>query len=225
MRRTSCFCGRPTAGYHKHCHKHHSANKRHGDPLQTAIRSTDLNPYIRHLNRWIAKHPEGEKIKATIIKAWASFVLDCRGERAAMTRGFAWKVEALEAVIKLDGDGVEHEKAAMTATALAYMAADDPRRFRSDRAVRFQMARRVRNLTTTHRAQAWCHSDGRRKYWYRPLTPKASDYLGQRLLETVGRYGVAIHSREMQAEQRRKDELLSTLRMINDAPITTTADS
>jgi hypothetical protein len=72
------------------------------------------------------------------------------------------------------------------------MAENDPRRFRTDDAFRFQLVRRVRALTELNRGTWQDRRTGRTRHAYRDVGPRATTYLAEMLAETLGVIGLTV---------------------------------
>jgi hypothetical protein len=111
---------------------------------------------------------------------------------------------AAEEVLKLS-DAVSPREIVETALALFVMQDLEPRRFRSDRAFRIQMVRRVRGLTDLNAGSWFDHQTGKTKRAYKELSPRAAMVLGLWLAEAFG--GVGLHLAKLeQTEADKKQE-------------------
>jgi hypothetical protein len=72
----------------------------------------------------------------------------------------------------------------------------DPRRFVSDEAFRFQLARRLRGLTDVNAGEWFNYKTGKTKRAYRDLSPRATAILGNLLVHCFGLPGVMLAKKE-----------------------------
>jgi hypothetical protein len=111
---------------------------------------------------------------------------------------------AAQGVMKL-ADAVPPREIVETTLALFVMQELQPRSFRSDRAFRTQLVRRVRGLTDVNAGSWFDNQTGKTKRAYKELTPRAAMVLGQWLAGAFG--GVGLHLAKLeQAEYDKKQQ-------------------
>lgn len=192
-------CGKIAHGAGVYCDKHWTARKRHGDAEQIGVLSGELTPIKAHLKKWIKSRKNADDIWRGVRDAWRQ----CREKALAEMRtieggtnvGIAWKMAALRDVIIVGGDADE-DQIILTVMAVAYLRADNPKRFMSDRAVLFQIARRFRTLSDVNVGEFYNHKTGLMHRVYRTPAPRHAQLLGQMLMEAIGVHGLAIHNKE-----------------------------
>ncbi len=92
-----------------------------------------------------------------------------------------------------------------TVLAMYVMGNDDARRFKSDDAFWFQLARRVRGLTDMNAGSWYDHNTGKMKRVYRDTPRKVTLALAHMLGDAFGAAGIYLARLDQQeAEQRRK---------------------
>ncbi|MGH1574139.1 hypothetical protein ACRAWG_30260 [Methylobacterium sp. P31] len=135
---------------------------------------------------------------------------------AAFERGQAgYRHERIAAreVVKL-ADKVTATEAVETTFALLLLEDDQPRRFRSDRAFRMQLARRLRGLTDLNVGTWYNHRTDKVHRAYRELTPRASLTLASWVLEALGAVGatlIKLEHEEQAARQRQANDFAEAL--------------
>jgi hypothetical protein len=102
-------------------------------------------------------------------------------------------------------DAVAPKEVVETVLAFFVMQEVQPRRFRSDRAFRTQMVRRVRGLTDLNAGSWFDHQTGKTKRAYKELSPRAAAVMAQWLANAFG--GAGLHlARLEQIEVDKKQE-------------------
>lgn len=209
-------CRAHTTSFGNYCPSHKSALRRHGHPEQDAVTKAELKPYIALVRRRIEKNAESTVWQHCETR-WLAVVDHARGIVAEAEHGrpgFGFERRAAEEVLKLAG-AVEARSVVEVVFALYLMQDADPRRFRSDEAFRFQLARRVRGLVEGN-ACSWVDpASGRAKRAYVELSPRAAKSLSRWLVEAFGGIGLHLARMEQQdreAEQARRKDLGEALK-------------
>jgi hypothetical protein len=102
-----------------------------------------------------------------------------------------------------------------TTLALFIMQELQPRRFKSDRAFRTQLVRRVRGLTDLNAGSWFDHRSGKTKRAYKELTPRAASVLGQWLAHAFGGVGLHLAGLEQTEAERKQTELQAVREALN----------
>jgi hypothetical protein len=103
-------------------------------------------------------------------------------------------------------DAPKPAEAVETVLAMFLMLEQEPRRFRSDDAFRFQLARRVRGLTDVNQGTWFDHRAQRVKRVYRDAAPKTTAYIGELLAETLGAAAIHLARLEQTRSAAKKQE-------------------
>lgn len=197
-------CGEPASTrFSLYCRAHKTRLRRHGAIDQEGVTEAALGPY-RRLVRARVKRNETSPLWAQLEDRWATVVNHAKGIVAAHERGetgYSHERKAAHEVIKVAGD-VEAKAVVETALALFLMEGEQPRRFRSDAAFRWQMVRRVRGLTDLNAGTFYDHESGKVKRVYKDLTPRAVAVMGQWLADAFG--GAGMHLAKMEERDREK---------------------
>ena len=175
-------CYQPRAGRSTKCNAHRLALRRHGHPLQTGIKVTELGPYRDAIRRlWEAN--EAASLWQVMRARWDRCIDHAKALTAHRDRGGAYvrhDLRAADALLALDSN-VEFQQVASTALALYVYAADRPHRFADDQALRFQLVRKVRALDELAVGKTWNHKTRTMHRVYRDMPPRAvrvlADYL------------------------------------------------
>jgi len=104
-----------------------------------------------------------------------------------------------------------------TVIAIFIMQEYEPRRFRSDRAFRFQLARRVRRLTDVNAGEYWDHVTGKVKRVYRDLAPRATEGFVRIVIEAIGGPALYLAQRAIEAANERAERELRERQRLSDA--------
>ena len=108
------------------------------------------------------------------------------------------------------------QEAIETVIAVYVMQEIEPRRFRSGRAFRFQLVRRLRRLTDVNVGEYWDQTAGRTKRVYRDLPPRVTEVFARIVTETIG--GPCMHLAQRAIGGREKAEAQQRARQrLNDA--------
>jgi len=200
-------CSRPATGWSGYCNSHRSRLRRHGDVQQDGVIKAQLKPYVQAVRRRIAKNADNPVWK-TMEARWQALVDLAHAELTTYRNGaphVRQHRQAYEEVERLAGN-VEPRAVVETALALYLMADQDPRRFRSDEAFRYQLARRLRALTEANRGSWYDHQAGRVKKVYRDTPPKATDYLADLLVEVFGAAGLYLAQLERTQTEAKREQ-------------------
>jgi len=101
-----------------------------------------------------------------------------------------------------------------TVLAMVLMWHDRPLRFRTDDALRVQIARRVRALSSRHVGLRYDHQTGQQVRIYREMTPKAAAILGRKLMTAFGAIGLRLadlDARDSKAATEAKQRLATAI--------------
>lgn len=208
-------CGARTSRYGQFCSTHRSRSRRHGHPEQRAITKADLTPYVKRVSLRIAKN-EDSPVWSECTTRWHTVVDHARGILAHAQQGKAgYRHERIAAheVVKL-ADHVDATEVVKLAISAFLLEDNQPRRFRSDRAFRFQLVRRLRGLTDVNAGSWLNHRTGKTHRAYRDLTPRAVLTFAGWIIEALG--GVALYlakleRQEVEAQQQRSNALVQGL--------------
>lgn len=190
-------CGRPTTGRSNKCNAHKLTLRRHGHPEQVAIKATEYGPYRDTIQRlWHAE--ELAPFWAVVKARWGRCLQSAEAAIGDYSRGVALSrhaVRAAEELVKLNRN-VPLEKLACLALALYMLEVDQPRRFKSDDAFRFQLVRKVRGLDELAVGKTWNHKRRKMRRVYRDLPPRVVRLLHEYLLATFGEAAVKLKDYE-----------------------------
>lgn len=199
-------CQRPATGYGAFCNSHKTRDRKHGHPQQETVTAAKLKPYRKVIRDWINQRPKDD-VWPVLEEGWRRIVEKAMGELRAWDRGkcmIRWHRLAYEAIRNV-ADTAEPRDVVETVVAMAFLMMEDERLFRSDRAFRIQLARRFRSLTDVHCGTWFNEATGRVHRCYRDFPPKAAEFLGRFLMETLGTAGIAIW-REIERERQERQE-------------------
>lgn len=178
-------CGKAATGYSTLCSHHRKTKARHGHPLQAALRRRELQPYEKAVRQWLDSR-SGPDAWAILSDRWEAAVAKASVycERVGHRRPFQRNLlHASTTIVRVDQEGNGRD-AIVRLLALGYLHHADPRRFRSDEAFRFQVARQFRALTDVNVGVHWDHRTGKTKRVYRDTSPKTLRALWSLLSET-----------------------------------------
>jgi hypothetical protein len=211
-------CHGSTSPYGRYCNAHKIRHRRHGDPLQETITQATLKTSLKLLRDCIKKNSD-KALWPKLEARWAETLASCRNHIAEARAGVIFNRDRLKAsfeLLKLDGV-VAPRDVVEAVLAVFLLQEQEPRRFKSDRAFLFQLARRVRVLSEMNAGVYYNHVTGRMKRVYRDLKPAATEALGGILVESFGAAALYIarlitHGREQQAQA--KQQMVAALQEI-----------
>ena len=201
-------CGAPTSSrFSPHCRQHKSRLRRQGHPEQTAIKKSELAPYIVRVRERIDKNQESP-LWAHLDAIWHTIVGDAR---AAAGRQFQnrYQRQAANLILGLDVDCPPRE-IVVTTIAMFMFWSERQRRFVSDAAFRLQLVKRIRGLSSTHTGFRYDHKAGIQRPVYRELSPKAAAIVGHTLAVSFGAVGLQLAKLE-DRDQERKERMKATI--------------
>jgi hypothetical protein len=204
-------CGAPAASrYSPHCRRHKSVLRRQGDPDQSAIRVTELAPFVRLVRLRVARNPDSP-LWGHLEDRWRGIAEEARAVAFSALRSRHERAAAAE-VMNIDAD-CSAQEIVVVVLAMFILWRERPARFRSDRAFRLQLARRVRALSGRHSGLRYDHQTGTQKRVYREMTPKAGAILGHKLALAFGGAGLQL----AMLEERERERARQTVEDINQA--------
>lgn len=190
-------CTTEAAGFSALCDHHKQIQRRHGHPEQAGITAHRLKPYVRRVEARRTKNRDNNAWPLLEAR-WDAIVSDAQETLAMWERGLAMArpaVQAAHQLVAMSGC-VTPSSVVSTAMAIFLMRDAEPRAFASDRAVDFQLVRRVRALAPVNAGSYWDNKERRTKKVYRDLPPRVTEALGQRLREAFGLAGVMLADKE-----------------------------
>ncbi len=200
------------SAYSPHCRRHKSTLRRQGATQQTAIRKSELRPYLKAVSDRVARNPDSP-LWPELERIWDGIASDARATSERRV-GNRYERSAAREVLNIAADAAPHD-IVRTALAMFIMWRDKPGRFSTDAAFRMQLARRVRALSSRHRGSVYDHSTGRQRPIYREMTPKAGAILGHRLALGFGLAGLQLaelEARERQAKEKTRTTIIEAIR-------------
>lgn len=209
--------GAYAASFRTLCSAHGERDRRHGDPLQEAIRATELAPYIRTLRRRQKLRPDALAWTA-LENRWGRLAQTCRDTGKLFLSGEPmnrWEVEAAGEIVKV-ADQATAEAAWSVAVAMVMLREAEPRRFQSERAFRVQLGRRIRQLALSNRASFWHPGEGRFRMTYRDPSPRAAVLVGDMLAEVFGVAGMWLARQEQADTEAAAAERTAFYRALDD---------
>ncbi len=201
-------CSAQVNGYSALCEQHKRTKARHGHPLQTGVKKSDLKPYIKEIDSYL------NTVSATnaydmMNDIWARTVAAAKAHIRATERGVTANVHELQAskaIVSLseETDSVTIAKLLM---GMGYWHEDDQRRWKYDNGFRFQTVRMLLRLNPREAAYNWSMS-GITRSVYREVPPRTIAALWSIIEATklVG-YGVEIAKRKAKAMEAARQKV------------------
>lgn len=191
-------CKEPSSGYSTHCESHKRTLRRHGHPEQKGVTLYELQPFIDRVAARHLKNPSNPTW-SLLERRWEALTTHAETtlERyAAGSPALSYERQTAQQLISLR-DSVDPQAVIKVSLALFAFSQQRPSRFKSDRAVGFQLARRVRALATLNTGSHWSAKEGRVKRTYRDISPRVLDCLAASLTMAFGVAGLRLAELEM----------------------------
>jgi hypothetical protein len=185
-------CDEMTTGYSKFCAKHKRTQRRHGDPEQSGVTVAELKPYLVRVQRRVLKNAENEAW-GLLADRWEKLVAIAIDKQQIYKSGKPANKDdfhAFNEITKLSD--IEPQKIIEVYIAMYLLMMEKPKRFQSDNAFLFQLARRIRGLTDVNAGQYWDNEKKQSKRVYRDLPPRVLKTFGNHLVETFGAAGLVV---------------------------------
>lgn len=200
-------CAQAASGFSAWCHAHKQANRRHGDPLQDGVTVHELRPYVERVEARQAKNKDSEAW-AILAARWEALVGHCRGVKERAAAGHPYVRHELAAALQAlrVAENVEPMRVVQAALAMYLLQDHRPARFRSDRAFRFELVRRVRGLAAVNAGEYYDHKAGRSRRVYSDVPPRVVETLAYWLVEAFGGAGLALAGKEREEDAKAADE-------------------
>ena len=210
----AAHCGAPASSrFSPHCRRHKSRLRRQGHVEQTAIRRSELAPYVARVRERIAKNahsPLWDHLDARWI-ALASSANDTAGNRVQSR----YQRQAAHEVLNLDAQCSVRD-IAVTAMAMFMFWNEGGSGSYPDAAFRLQLVKRVRALSSRHSGLRFDHRTGKQgTRVYRELSPKAGTIVARDLTSAFGGAGLQLAELEKRDQERKQamtDEINQALR-------------
>lgn len=139
---------------------------------------------------------------------WAAIVDRSRAQVFAYQEGHVtvrpWRIAAQQFASL--ADGASPATVVQTAMAMFLLFAYRSTRFKSDRAFRHQLVRRIRGLVATNAGMYWDPKTRRTKRTYRDLPMQAVGVMADALVAAFGGAGLQLADLEKQREDAKRDE-------------------
>ena len=202
----SVLGGNQHTGFSTLCEAHKKALRRHGEATQTGVTVHQLRPYMARVVARQAKNQDNQSW-AILRARWAACVADARRDIEVAEAGAAFVRHHLDASLQVAhlGTSVEPDEVMRVALAMFQYREDQPRRFRSDRAFDFQLARRVRGLSTQNAGSYWDDKMKRSKRVYKDMSPRVVEVLAGTLKDAFGLAGLMLARREQVEMEQARD--------------------
>lgn len=200
-------CHQAASGFSPWCHAHKQANRRHGDPQQEGVTVHELRPYVARVEAREAKNRDSDAW-SILAARWEALTTNCRGivERAEAGHPYLRQERAAALQALRLADNVPTGKVVQVALAMYQLWDHRPTRFRSDRAFRFELVRRVRGLAAVNAGEYYDHKAGRNRRVYTDLPPRVVETLAAWLVDAFGGAGLALAGREREEDAKQAQE-------------------
>jgi len=209
-------CAKPIGGYSTLCESHKRALRRHGHALQTGITVQELKPFKDRIAARRVKNaanPAWELLR----NRWEALTTHAKATLEAYSNGspaISYERQTAEQLTTLRTT-VPADVVVDTALSMFLLWEQSPRRFMSDRAFNYQLARRVRGLAKTNSDSNYSVKEGRFKRTYKDTPPRVLNCLAESLKAAFGVAGMRLAQLERLDEQQlanKKLEMLAALK-------------
>lgn len=198
----AAHCGAPTSSrFSPHCRRHKSRLRRQGDVEQTAIRRSELTPYVARVRERIAKNAHSP-LWGHLDARWAALATSAKDTAGNRVQS-RYQRQAAHEVLNIDAECSARD-IAVTAMAMFMLWNERPERFLSDAAFRLQLVKRVRALSRRHSGLRYDHRRGKQERVYRELSPKAGMIVARDLTAAFGGAGLQLAELEKRDQERKQ---------------------
>ena len=191
-------CAELSSGFSTHCDSHKRTLRRHGHPEQKGITVYELQPFIDRVAARRMKNP-GNPTWSLLERRWEALTAHAEatlGRYATGAPAISYERETAKQLMTLR-DSVAANRVIDVSLAMFAYSQQRPSRFKSDRALSFQLSRRVRALATVNIGSHRSAKDGRVKRTYRDISPRVLDCLAASLTMAFGVAGLRLAELEM----------------------------
>jgi len=213
-------CPAKAARYGGHCNAHKSHARRHGEATQDGLTVADLKLWRTEAAAVMAQNA-GSEAWPLLDERWLATIDECRAFIAATEAGKTFNSQQLKArweVVRLAGE-VTGRTVFETVMALYLIQEQNPRRFVSDRAFRFQLVRRCRGLTTVNAGEYYDHETRKVKRVYREMPPRATEVFAGIIVGTFGGAALALARRVSQAQEEKQQQAAKLARALEQMAV------
>jgi hypothetical protein len=200
-------CSGATSGYSTLCDNHRQAQRRHGNPLQTAVKVQELRPFEAAVEARKTKNPNSEAW-GILAARWGVVVEHARATLTRHSDGQVSNRIGVRAAHHIVTVAENAEAWIVVRAVLAMYLLEDhhPRRFISDIAFDFQLVRRVMRLAPVNAGSYWDPKENRSKRVYRDVPPRVVQAIAQPLKEALGGAGLMLTAKQREQAQRAVEE-------------------
>ena len=191
-------CVELASGFSTHCDSHKRTLRRHGHPEQKGVTVFELQPFIDRIAARRLKNP-GNPTWLLLERRWEALTAHAEATLDKFASGapaISYERETAKQLMTLR-DTVAVNQVIDVALAMFAFSQQRPSRFKSDRALAFQLSRRVRALATLNIGSHRSATDGRVKRTYRDISPRVLDCLAASLTMAFGVAGLRLAELEM----------------------------
>lgn len=187
-------CRKPASSrYTPLCSGHRSTQHRHGHPLQTAVKVTELRQYRKRVATRRKANPDSPAWRI-LEERWSHLLVQARETLRAAESGRPYvrhSVQSAQSCLAV-GAAVPPAEVVETALAMFLMWEAEPHRFRNDRAFHHQLVRRVRGLAETSSGSYWNQRTQRTHRVYTDPTPRTVQTMAEQLKAAFASAGVQL---------------------------------
>lgn len=203
-------------GYRRMCEKHRRTAHRHGHPEQVGLKLGELRPYEKAAREFIERRDDAARVWGVLEEHWRRFAEWADGEIKVRESGRPTHRYTTQACysIRAVSDENDARDIMLRLIAFAWVWLEDSRRFRSDRAARFQVARVFRRMTDQHVGQSVSPTDGKAKRYYKDPPAKTSERLGELLFKVIMPSCLSVVRKVQSEEEKEKERVKEMQRVI-----------
>jgi hypothetical protein len=205
-------CNKSASGqFNPMCTQHRQRKRRHGDPRQDTIRSSEIKPYVERVEKLIERD-SGGKIQAgverlvSIVREYAEGTVSDAEHGRKLVK---YRLAAAKEVLTVFRDFTPVQCASVIAGMYLYQDAE-PHRFASDRGFAFELVRRFRSISDANIGFYEDGDSGKVRRAYKEIPPRTIEHIGVLLVEGFSRFvaHVRLHQRKKAAREQEARQLL-----------------
>lgn len=197
-------CDRPATTYSTLCTLHKKRKARHGDPLQRPVRAKELKPCAKAAVQWLDQRSRHDA-RDLLNRLWQNLIQEAQIYLEKAQGGHPYQrnmLSAYQTVLRV-AEGRTADEVLGALLGMGYLYKSNPRRFVSETAFGYQVARRFRALADCSIGISWDNRRQKTRKVYRDVSPKTLRALWSILLESkLPLYGMRIATKDLAERSR-----------------------
>lgn len=209
-------CHYPATKFSNLCERHRNTARIHGHPLQRGVTKTELKPYERAVQRYLATK-SGAQANSILERNWRAIVEEAQQRGDAFRRGqprSQHEQDAVDMILAVSRDRPAVE-IATTMMAMGYFYQFNRNRWASEEGFRFQVVRMFRKMVPGQTSYGWEPDGSMKRSSMRRCPVRAVGWIWRHIEDTrFIHFGIQIAVEDEKARQRSRRNTIGDLREI-----------